>query len=123
MGLSVPYIANLENGRGNPTVTALTRLAAALGLALKSPSCPANVTLPPEESPPPRTKTCPGAERTQPGDRATRTADLPSPARTHPRFRDTMTTSAAALNADADDFGRQTVCALARRSRRHSAVT
>jgi transcriptional regulator with XRE-family HTH domain len=30
-GLSVPYIANLENGRGNPTVAALTRLAEALG--------------------------------------------------------------------------------------------
>ena len=33
-GLSVPYVANLENGRGNPTVTALTRLAAALGMRL-----------------------------------------------------------------------------------------
>jgi len=33
-GLSVPYIANLENGRGNPTATALTRLAAALGMRL-----------------------------------------------------------------------------------------
>jgi transcriptional regulator with XRE-family HTH domain len=33
-GLSVPYIANLENGRGNPTTAALTRLAEALGLRL-----------------------------------------------------------------------------------------
>jgi transcriptional regulator with XRE-family HTH domain len=33
-GLSVPYIANLENGRGNPTVTALDRLASALGVRL-----------------------------------------------------------------------------------------
>jgi transcriptional regulator with XRE-family HTH domain len=33
-GLSVPYIANLENGRGNPTLTALSRLAGALGLDL-----------------------------------------------------------------------------------------
>ena len=33
-GLSVPYIANLENGRGNPTTAALTRLAGALGLRL-----------------------------------------------------------------------------------------
>ncbi len=33
-GLSVPYIANLENGRGNPTTAALTRLAGALGLQL-----------------------------------------------------------------------------------------
>ncbi|GIF22245.1 transcriptional regulator with XRE-family HTH domain [Actinoplanes tereljensis] len=29
-GLSVPYVANLENGRGNPTVDALTRIADAL---------------------------------------------------------------------------------------------
>ena len=33
-GLSVPYIANLENGRGNPTITALSRLAQALGMRL-----------------------------------------------------------------------------------------
>jgi transcriptional regulator with XRE-family HTH domain len=33
-GLSVPYIANLENGRGNPTVTTLERLAEALGMRL-----------------------------------------------------------------------------------------
>ena len=34
-GLSVPYIANLENGRGNPTLSALSALAAALGTALR----------------------------------------------------------------------------------------
>jgi transcriptional regulator with XRE-family HTH domain len=33
-GLSVPYIANLESGRGNPTTAALARLAEALGLRL-----------------------------------------------------------------------------------------
>jgi transcriptional regulator with XRE-family HTH domain len=33
-GLSVPYIANLENGRGNPTMGAVDRLAAALGSEL-----------------------------------------------------------------------------------------
>ena len=33
-GLSVPYIANLENGRGNPTLGAVDRLAAALGSEL-----------------------------------------------------------------------------------------
>lgn len=33
-GLSVPYVANLENGRGNPTVDALARLAGALGTRL-----------------------------------------------------------------------------------------
>jgi transcriptional regulator with XRE-family HTH domain len=30
-GLSVPYVANLENGRGNPTMDALGRIAGALG--------------------------------------------------------------------------------------------
>src|SRR5215467_7707120 len=34
-GLSVPYIANLENGRGNPTLTALSGLATALGATLR----------------------------------------------------------------------------------------
>jgi transcriptional regulator with XRE-family HTH domain len=33
-GLSVPYIANLENGRGNPTMGAVDRLASALGSEL-----------------------------------------------------------------------------------------
>ena len=33
-GLSVPYIANLENDRGNPTLAALERLAGALGVRL-----------------------------------------------------------------------------------------
>ncbi|GIE92894.1 helix-turn-helix domain-containing protein [Paractinoplanes rishiriensis] len=31
-GLSVPYVANLENGRGNPTLDALNRIANALGV-------------------------------------------------------------------------------------------
>jgi transcriptional regulator with XRE-family HTH domain len=44
-GLSVPYIANLENGRGNPTVAALARLAEALGVRL-------DVSLAPEDTPP-----------------------------------------------------------------------
>ena len=40
-GLSVPYIANLENGRGNPTVAALDRLASALGTSLQISLVPA----------------------------------------------------------------------------------
>jgi transcriptional regulator with XRE-family HTH domain len=40
-GLSVPYIANLENGRGNPTITALARLAEALGMRLAVALVPA----------------------------------------------------------------------------------
>lgn len=34
-GLSVPYIANLENGRGNPTLSAVASLATALGARLR----------------------------------------------------------------------------------------
>jgi transcriptional regulator with XRE-family HTH domain len=50
-GLSVPYVANLENGRGNPTTTALGRLAAALGtdltITFSSPSgTPSDVPVP-----------------------------------------------------------------------------
>lgn len=41
-GLSVPYIANLENGRGNPTLAALDRLAAALGMRLDVDLAPAD---------------------------------------------------------------------------------
>jgi transcriptional regulator with XRE-family HTH domain len=40
-GLSVPYIANLENGRGNPTLAALDRLATALGTSLQLSFAPA----------------------------------------------------------------------------------
>lgn len=49
-GLSVPYIANLENGRGNPTTNALSRLAAALGTELSiefGPSAPTAAPAPP----------------------------------------------------------------------------
>ena len=41
-GLSVPYIANLENGRGNPTISALDRLAMALGASLDVTLVPAS---------------------------------------------------------------------------------
>lgn len=112
-GLSVPYIANLENGRGNPTVTALTRLAGALGLRLEVTLVPsgrgtvAGQPATPDE----------GALRGQKApDQVTAPPGLPASlvrlGRTS-RFRDAMTASAAALNADADDFGRQIVSALA----------
>lgn len=49
-GLSVPYIANLENGRGNPTTNALSRLATALGTGLSieftTSGDPASPTIP-----------------------------------------------------------------------------
>ena len=52
-GLSVPYIANLENGRGNPTITALTRLAAALGMQLAVTLRPAGESQRAGAAPPP----------------------------------------------------------------------
>jgi transcriptional regulator with XRE-family HTH domain len=49
-GLSVPYIANLENGRGNPTTAALSRLASALGMRLELTLVPAGDDAPPAPS-------------------------------------------------------------------------
>jgi transcriptional regulator with XRE-family HTH domain len=96
-GLSVPYIANLENGRGNPTTTALTRLAEALGMRLA-------VTLVPDE---------PG----QPGEA------VPAPAPAIPaslvrlgrtaRFRQAATVMSAALERDGGEFSGELVAALA----------
>lgn len=90
-GLSVPYIANLENGRGNPTLTALSRLASALGLRL-------SVTLRPAEE----------------GDEA---ASPPGAAGNVPaslvRFRRDAGTVARALGADAGELPARLVPALA----------
>jgi transcriptional regulator with XRE-family HTH domain len=94
-GLSVPYIANLENGRGNPTVTALTRLAEALGMRLA-------VTLVPSEE----------------GQQASATASNEMPAslvrlgRT-PRYRQAVRELATTLDLDADELSRRLVDALA----------
>ena len=99
-GLSVPYIANLENGRGNPTISALTRLAEALGLRLA-------VTLAPGEP-------VPGGQ----GQRAAASASPEMPAslvrlgRTA-RFRQAVTVMAATLELDADEFSGQLVAILA----------
>jgi transcriptional regulator with XRE-family HTH domain len=49
-GLSVPYIANLENGRGNPTVAALDRLVTALGAQLQLTIVDETPPNPPEAS-------------------------------------------------------------------------
>jgi transcriptional regulator with XRE-family HTH domain len=111
-GLSVPYIANLENGRGNPTVTALTRLAGALGLRLEvtlvpsgRDTAPGQPATPDED--PPRGRNASSRVTAPPG----LPASLVRLGRTS-RFRETVTASAAALNMDADDFGRQIVSAL-----------
>lgn len=93
-GLSVPYVANLENGRGNPTTAALARLSEALGLRL-------SLTLLP-------------GEQAQQG--APRSPEIPASlvrlGRTT-RFRQATETMAAALARDADQLSVQLVSALA----------
>ena len=94
-GLSVPYVANLENGRGNPTATALTRLAGALGTRLVITLAPEEGSQAPGEPAPPEVP-----------------ASLVRLGRT-PRFRRAVTAMAAALGADADEFSARLVAALA----------
>ncbi|SRR5260370_42185831 len=93
-GLSVPYIANLENGRGNPTTTALTRLAGALGMHLVIALVP--------------------VEDSQAG--APASAEVPASlvrlGRTA-RFRQVVRAIAAVLDLDTDEFSAQLVAALA----------
>jgi transcriptional regulator with XRE-family HTH domain len=91
-GLSVPYIANLENGRGNPTTAALARLAEALGLRLV-------ITLEGgQDAPGPREPGIPASLV-----RLGRTA----------RFRRAVAVMAAALDAEADELAVRLVAALA----------
>jgi transcriptional regulator with XRE-family HTH domain len=89
-GLSVPYIANLENGRGNPTIAALDRLAAALGASLE-------VSLAPTTG------------------EASRTATPPSLVRLgrSPRFQRDAAALAESLGADAGEFSVRLIGALA----------
>jgi transcriptional regulator with XRE-family HTH domain len=88
-------LANLENGRGNPTVTALTRLAEALGMRL--------VVTP-----------VPGEESQQAS--ATASPEMPDSlvrlGRT-PRFRQAVRELATTLDLDAYEFSRHLVAALA----------
>ena len=94
-GLSVPYIANLENGRGNPTTAALTRLAGALGMRLV-------ITLEPDED----GRQAPGAA--SPGV----PASLVRLGRAA-RFREAVAAIAAARDLDTGEFSAQFVAALA----------
>ena len=94
-GLSVPYIANLENGRGNPTATALDRLATALGMRLVIALAPA------EDGGPGRAAGSPAVP-----------ASLVRLGRTA-RFRQAVTVAAAELGLDADEFSAGLVTALA----------
>lgn len=94
-GLSVPYIANLENGRGNPTTTALTRLASALGMQLV-------VTLVPTSE----------SQQAQAPAAPEMPDSLVRLGRTG-RFRQTVKVMATTLDLDADEFSLQLVAALA----------
>lgn len=94
-GLSVPYVANLENGRGNPTAAALARLAAALGTRLV-------ITLAPDEDSPRVTE--PALPEVP--------ASLTRLGRT-PRFRQAVTAIATPRGLDADEFSAQLVATLA----------
>jgi transcriptional regulator with XRE-family HTH domain len=94
-GLSVPYVANLENGRGNPTATALARLAGALGTRLV-------ITLGPDEGG--RAASGPALSEVP--------ASLVRLGRTA-RYRQAVTAMAAALGLDADELSARLVAALA----------
>ena len=94
-GLSVPYIANLENGRGNPTTAALARLAEALGMRLV-------ITLVPDT----------GGRQAGGPEPAAVPASLVRLGRTA-RFRQEIMAMTATLDVDADEFSAQVVAALA----------
>lgn len=91
-GLSVPYVANLENGRGNPTLSALARLASALGTELI-------VSLEP-----PSARVAPAVS-----------ANIPPPlarlGRTE-RFRRMTALTAASLGTDPDELASQILSSL-----------
>ncbi len=95
-GLSVPYIANLENGRGNPTTAALARLAEALGMRLA-------ITLEDGEDGPTA-----GAAARAPGI----PASLVRLGRSA-RFRRAVAVMATALGAEPDELSVRLVAALA----------
>jgi transcriptional regulator with XRE-family HTH domain len=101
-GLSVPYIANLENGRGNPTTAALTRLAEALGLRLVITLAPA------DEDAETAGSAVAGAVAGTPGI----PASLVRLGRTD-RFREAVAVMAPPLDAGPDEFAGQLVAALA----------
>ena len=94
-GLSVPYVANLENGRGNPTTTALTRLAGALGMRLL-------VTLEPDED----------SQQALSARSPEVPASLVRLGRTA-RYRQAVTAIATAQSLDSDQFSAELVPALA----------
>jgi transcriptional regulator with XRE-family HTH domain len=98
-GLSVPYIANLENGRGNPTITALSRLAGALGMRLA-------VTLVPVAAPE-------GDGRRAAAPEAAGPPVSPVRFSRSARFRQAVRTIAAARDAEPGELSAGLVTALA----------
>jgi transcriptional regulator with XRE-family HTH domain len=106
-GLSVPYIANLENGRGNPTTAALTRLAEALGLRLVVRLAPADEDAGTAGSAVAGLAVA-GLAAGTPGI----PASLVRLGRTD-RFREAVAVMASALDAGPDEFAGQLVAALA----------
>jgi transcriptional regulator with XRE-family HTH domain len=94
-GLSVPYIANLEAGRGNPTITALSKLTEALGMQLE-------IALVPDDT----------SGRVAASEAPEVPASLVRLGRTE-RFRQAAVASAAALDLDAGEFSARLVAALA----------
>lgn len=98
-GLSVPYIANLENGRGNPTITALSRLAGALGMRLAVTLVP----LVPPEGDSPRAAAPEAAGPPASLVRFSRSA----------RFRQAVSAIATARDSDAGELSARLVTALA----------
>ena len=107
-GLSVPYIANLENGRGNPTTAALARLAEALGLRLVVALVPAEAGA----AGGPATAGGPAAGGAVRGEAPPMPASLVRLGRTS-RFRRSVADMATALDRDADELSAQLVTALA----------
>jgi transcriptional regulator with XRE-family HTH domain len=104
-GLSVPYIANLENGRGNPTTAALARLAEALGMRLA-------ITLEDGEDGP--AAGAAGAPRA--AGAAARAPGIPASLvrlGRSARFRRSVAVMAAALGAEPDELAVRLVAALA----------
>ena len=93
-GLSVPYIANLENARGNPTISALDRLATALGVKLTISLTPAD-----------------GAVAAAAAGPAQAPASLIRFCRTA-RFRRATQAMAGGLKTDTGDLSRRLVAAL-----------
>ncbi len=109
-GLSVPYIANLENGRGNPTTAALTRLAEALGLRLVVTLAAA------EEDARTAGSAVAGVAGVAVAGGAGGTPGIPASlvrlGRTD-RFREAVAVMAPAMDAGPDEFAGQLVAALA----------